>query len=586
MNNEELNVFAENYLKNDKTQKALMITGSWGSGKSYYVRNKLCPYLKERKFDYVVISLYGINDIKEISKNIYIELRTKNITNKNEVSNIVKIVSKTVVKGITSFFNVDLNQNDNDWQVLYESINLSNKLIILEDLERSNLDITELLGFVNNLVEQDGTKVLLISNESEIIKYEEKVIESKKEKILSEISKRYLKIKEKTIGDTIHFTSDVNESIVSIIKSFSNNKFDEMLNDSLFVQNVAQELYILNNYNFRTLLYASQKMDEITKKIESYLNIDFLKNMFLGIVAYSSKLNNDENKVRKDLSYTSYDLGSFIHPLFKSSFDYIEKHTFNIDVIKKEEKLFLGYSNENEINEEFKEIFKYYISDEKNLENNIKNLKKKLDANSILNYNQYIRLFNYLVSIKYNVGFEKLISECKEKMLSEIKKAIENGYSVDTFNFSGIELLKNEEKTEFDEFIKEIDDFNKNFKNSIQKFSYNCFELKDFYENLSKKKDELFYENGFISKLDVSKIRSMIEESNAEDINYLRRIIKFIYYRFTDIKQYYLCDLESLKELSKFIQKATSCENLDKIKKLQLNWLLEDLNKIILKIEN
>ena len=232
MNNEELNVFVENYLKNDKTQRALMITGPWGSGKSYYVRNKLCPYLKERKFDYVVISLYGINDIKEISKNIYVELRTKNIANKNEVSNIVKIVSKTVVKGITSFFNVDLNQNDNDRQVLYESINLSNKLIILEDLERSNLDITELLGFVNNLVEQDGTKVLLISNESEIIKYEEKVIERKKEKILGEKSKRYLKIKEKTIGDTIHFTSDVNESIVSIIKSFDNNKFDEMLNDS------------------------------------------------------------------------------------------------------------------------------------------------------------------------------------------------------------------------------------------------------------------------------------------------------------------------------------------------------------------
>ena len=40
---------------------------------------------------------------------------------------------------------------------------------IPEDLERSSIDIIEVLGFVNNLVEQDGVKVLLVANEEEII---------------------------------------------------------------------------------------------------------------------------------------------------------------------------------------------------------------------------------------------------------------------------------------------------------------------------------------------------------------------------------------------------------------------------------
>ena len=52
---------------------------------------------------------------------------------------------------------------------LYESVDFSGKLIILEDLERTNIGILKLLGYVNNLVEQDGVKVLLVANEEEII---------------------------------------------------------------------------------------------------------------------------------------------------------------------------------------------------------------------------------------------------------------------------------------------------------------------------------------------------------------------------------------------------------------------------------
>lgn len=38
-------------------------------------------------------------------------------------------------------------------------------------MERSGIDILEVLGYVNNLVEQDGVKVLLVANEEEIKQY-------------------------------------------------------------------------------------------------------------------------------------------------------------------------------------------------------------------------------------------------------------------------------------------------------------------------------------------------------------------------------------------------------------------------------
>ena len=36
MTNDEYNLYIENYLKNDKTQSAIMLTAPWGMGKSYY----------------------------------------------------------------------------------------------------------------------------------------------------------------------------------------------------------------------------------------------------------------------------------------------------------------------------------------------------------------------------------------------------------------------------------------------------------------------------------------------------------------------------------------------------------------------
>ncbi len=44
---------------------------------------------------------------------------------------------------------------------MYSSVDLSKNCLFFEDVERSNIEITKLLGYVNNLVERDGVKVLL-----------------------------------------------------------------------------------------------------------------------------------------------------------------------------------------------------------------------------------------------------------------------------------------------------------------------------------------------------------------------------------------------------------------------------------------
>lgn len=171
MTNGDLNQFILHYLTKDKTHSAIMLTGSWGTGKSYYIQNVLVPFLKEgHGKECVTVSLYGLKSISEVSKNIYLELRAKALSAKGEAATAGKLIAKTIAKGVVGRLGIDLSVDSSTMQELYESVDLSNKLVILEDVERSQIGIFELLGYVNSLVEQDGVKVLLVANEDEILK--------------------------------------------------------------------------------------------------------------------------------------------------------------------------------------------------------------------------------------------------------------------------------------------------------------------------------------------------------------------------------------------------------------------------------
>lgn len=178
----------------------------------------------------VTVSLYGIKSLEELSKSIYLEIRAKELLKKSEKANTFKIIGKTLLRGISSFFGVNFDISEKEFNKLYKSINLTGKLIILEDLERSGIDILVIMGYINNLVEQDGVKILIVANENEILYKENLQIDEKgketKLKVLKENAQEYRRVKEKTIRDTLIFYVDLDESIKSILNLFEYNYFD------------------------------------------------------------------------------------------------------------------------------------------------------------------------------------------------------------------------------------------------------------------------------------------------------------------------------------------------------------------------
>ena len=224
----ELNRYIKHYLEEDKTHTAIMLTGEWGSGKTYYVEKILAPFLqKEKKNGCIVISLYGLETLSDISKSIYMELRMKALDKDSEVLATGKLIAKTIAKGAAGIFGIDVNMSEDDLQKMYSSVDLSKKLLVFEDVERSNIEITKLLGYVNNLVERDGVKVLLVANENQILNKAPERFDFQFTKLFStdsksdnmednkndipEVVQKYLKIKEKTISDTICFESDYHD---------------------------------------------------------------------------------------------------------------------------------------------------------------------------------------------------------------------------------------------------------------------------------------------------------------------------------------------------------------------------------------
>ncbi len=384
MSFDELNSFIENYLVNDKSQRALMLTASWGTGKSYYIKNSLCPFLHKNKLNYAVVSLYGIQDLKEVNKELFLEIKLQRIPKKYRwlssfgkmLASGTAIVGKTILKQLANV-DIDLSVKEPNYEKIYKSINLKNRLIVFEDLERASVDIVEFLGYVNNLVEQDGVKVLIVANEGEIIKYRKINVNGKEIQEYTPETGNYLKIREKTISDTLHFTSNIIDSITSIVSSFKNPTFDKLLEekdpngDISFSRRVCQQLEILKCCNFRSVLYACQKMDEVLEREKNDFDLKFIENLFISTICYSIKANNGGSRVWDSQTVASQNLGTYAYPLQRAMYDYIENHVYKHDDFKETESLYLKASEISVADEELKFLYNYYLFSEEKLKSTI-----------------------------------------------------------------------------------------------------------------------------------------------------------------------------------------------------------------------
>ena len=162
-----------NYIKMENSG-ALMVTGPWGCGKSYFFEHILFAELKNDKYKPIRVSLFGMSSLSELSKNIVCEFAQYATDNKTlgkifeEGAKIFKRIGSVKVPVISDY--VDLKSILGEGKALYKLVP-SKAVICLDDLERAieKYDINDVLGVINDLVENRHFKVIIIANKDYIV---------------------------------------------------------------------------------------------------------------------------------------------------------------------------------------------------------------------------------------------------------------------------------------------------------------------------------------------------------------------------------------------------------------------------------
>ena len=596
MTNLELSKYLKHYVEMDKTKSAIMLTGEWGTGKSHYIKNELIPFLKEQgNHDCILISLYGLSCVNDISKSIYLEARINVLKPKTEIGNAGTLIATTIIKGVSSHLGIELGASDSAWQQLYQSINLSGKLIILEDIERTQINLMELMGYVNNLVEQDGVKVLLVANEEEILQYEPETANhdtneslnifdekpKKKDKVYTLETLEYLKTKEKTIIDTIVYCGDYIAAIKQIIDSFGDEKLHYFAND-----NHAKEIFQImgdrKNYNLRSFIYACQKTVDIYQALEGTYNDDFLTCIFYGIIHFSMRIKAGMKMVWTGTDIFSLELGSAKYPLFRFCYDYMQHHVVKRDKIPVAEKtlenLRLYDKSKTADDPDLITIGNFYCVSETKLRLAVESVQKRLVDPSDISFYDYGPLAVHLLYIKHYYGID--ISVAKSFLVENLRG---RGEEIDTSLLFRIGLHSKETALQ-DEYNDLRNQMEKALEGDkfLPNFNYTPGEAIAFRQQFENSKDH--FETGKLAALlDIPRMVEMFLTCAPDQMDEIRYAFGSTY-RSVNIGQFLSADRDALIQLRDGIKAGINTHQLDCVQKLQCNWFAGNLQDIIDKL--
>lgn len=608
MTKDECNLYIKNYLKNDKTKSAIMLTAPWGTGKSYYIKNNLIKFLEENKLSYVMVSAYGLSSIVDLNKELFLEIKFQK---HNKQRKWLEIFGKTITTGVVGIgktllrnvakIDIDFNLSEPNYKKLYGLIDLKEKLIIFEDIERSGINIIEFLGYVNSLVEQDGVKILLVANEQEFIKEENSESQqsiqgkTKKEKTYTLQSKEYLRQKEKTISDTIIFESDKKEALKSIISLFFEKKLSELLTDVKYIEDIIAVMRVVKSDNFRAVIFACQKTNDILEiyndNYSTKLDKNFIKFLLCSIIAYSCRMKKDDDVNWKNNESSPANLGTATFPLYRVCYDYIKTQHLNKKQLEDAQKSYLNQkaaeNAQNEFSRYFRVLKSFYNYTETEVSTAVSEIDNLLSQNSGIAITEYGMLANYLIAVKDYISNPAEIEDCKKLMLKNVQgikgsSALEN----DIMYHNGIELETDKQKEELATFKKDLlKAINSKNEESISMSNF-ADNIGDFISNVYSRKDEIIASGSFIGKINIEKFIEVLKKCDSQTIGEIRGLFRSIY-AATNIGEFMFEDKTNLELLkAKLNELENAFEGYDKIQKKQIAWFINNLEEILQKFSN
>ncbi len=459
---EELMECICDYVRKPYTDYAVMLNGEWGSGKTYFWNNKLRSRLESisvngKTYKTIYMSLYGINSLEEISKKIFIETNPmisktlKKFVDTRE-GNLIPEYVKTGLDMANLFGTMSFNNDKVDFSKVFS---IDDKILCFDDLERANVDVIDILGYINNFVEHDGIKTIVICNEKElatkfmntniefktliatyILDKQNKLKTTEKPKLkigeksettvplgnlieekISEIfdkANAYERIKEKLIGETFEYIPEYSFILSGMIMKYSYNealydfyKHNTSLIIAAFKKSETKNLRILKH-----ALTDFEKIFENIKKDFPDTPVNVLRNLLTFTIAVSFEIksgNISKEKLKEINNNSEYSSVVFTSKILNEKTEFYLKEFDN--------RYFLN----NDSDFKFFKFAEVYIRtrffDEKIFRDNIKEATDFIDSSKLSNGKKYHTILDgeYLKSsdFDFNILVRQALEEVK-----------------------------------------------------------------------------------------------------------------------------------------------------------------------------
>lgn len=237
--NKSIKVFLDRYCDQDaQPSYAVMLRGPWGSGKTWFIDNYRKELEKKGKRA-LYVSFFGVSKISEIKDQFFAQIHPRLAS---PAAKRAWGITKSLIKGTIK---LDLNSDGSDegsWQISLPEIekwaSTEGAILVFDDLERSSMKIEDALGFINQFVEHDGYRVIILANESSL---------------LSTPEIGFNKIKEKVIGRTFQIQPDAEGALQHFLTESNSRAANEVLD-----KNKAQILGAFHRAGYQNLRQLRQ----------------------------------------------------------------------------------------------------------------------------------------------------------------------------------------------------------------------------------------------------------------------------------------------------------------------------------------
>lgn len=435
-----------------KSDFAVMLQGSWGSGKTYYLKNRLIPMLeawaKGKKEPvpkhFLHVSLHGLAKQEEIDQRIFYALAP--FFDRAQIKRCAGIAS--AVAAAMSFGGVKLSFNDWINYRLILAPRLKETFVAFDDIERTQIEPISALRYVSELVENAGLKALIVCNETELLRISEP--EAPKSTIEENPSNSplptipmfsYYSTKEKLVRYCFEFRTD----ILSFVDSISvQEQYNELAREVL-KKNICPVLLASKEdfvFNLRIFHYAFQAFSKIVASLFMQQNAShiLLRDLFLRIFAWCDFFQNKDVKsefekyyrenqkdhIERELSRLYFLAERYgkpfnINPELPDALKaYVEKGYFSKEDIKRE-----VFGDDLSLEDEyFYRLKEWWASDDKRLKSLLSQSSEIL-LNSKFSFSQLISLGRFLIKMISDNVYVEIGENAIELVLKKFKEKVE-----------------------------------------------------------------------------------------------------------------------------------------------------------------